>query len=239
MIRVTLEADPGRKINMPFGYEVTVPMSFGIVADPDQMVDFSGSRQLIDAERKEWFLDWNDPDLRVTMMEEAAAIHYFGDPRARSSDDERVKNKQLPEFNRERLRVARVWGDYLYSDQHGLYSTVRIQVPKVPVVSIIPIMPNGMVMTNAPVYRPWEFFDFESLLSADHEAEMEALRARRPRYFQAPPQPQGFDISKMTPEQIAQLAEALGAYAATENSKRAAQAMADQREANKARASHA
>lgn len=238
MIRVTLEADPGRKINMPFGYEVTVPMSFGIVADPDQMVDFSGSRQLINAERKEWFLEWDDPDLRVTLMEEAAAIHYFGDPRARSNDDERVKNKQLPEFNQERLRVARVWGDYLYSDQHGLYSTVRIAVPKVPQVNIVPIMPNGMAMTNAPVYRPWEFFAFEALLSADHEAEMEALRRRRPRYFEAP-EPQPFDISKMTPAQIAELAEKLGAYAATENSKRAAQAMADQRELNKARASNA
>lgn len=233
MLRVTLEADPGRKLCMPFGYEVTVPMSFGAITDPAQMVDFRGPRVAMPAERKEFWLYWDDEDMRSVLMDEAAAIHYFGNPQSTNREDERVKQGRLPEFIHERQRVARVWGDYLYSDAHGHYTTVRIRAPEVPHVSVVTITQSGTVVPGAPVYRPWEFFNFEELLSPDWERELEMLRQRRPTFVAAPP-PQ-IDLANLSPEQIARLAEQLAAYGATQGTARGQEAMRNHRDEQKAR----
>ena len=229
MLRVALEADPGRPICMPFGYEVAVPMHFGAVnfADPSQLVDFSAPRQMLPAERKEYSLHWDNEDMRSVLMEEFVAVHYFGNPMARSRDDENVRKGVVPEYNNKRLRVAAVWGDYLYSDQHGHYTTIRIRVPDMPRVTISPVTQSGVIVAGSYEYRPHAFLKFEELLSADAEAEMAALQSRRPRVFQSP---QSIDIAKLTPQQIAALAQQLSAYAATQNSERAGEAFRQHRE---------
>ena len=234
MLRVTLESDPGRKICMPFGYEVSVPMHFGSVIDPAQMVNFSSPRQELDAERKEYWLIWDDNDMRTTLMDEGVAIHYFGNPQARSRDNELVRKGQLPEFNRERLRVACVWGDYLYSDMHGPYTTVRIRVPDMPVVSIVPVTQAALAVPGAPIFRPHEFLRFEELLSPEAERELAALATRRPVFVATPP-PQ-IDLANLSHEQIAALAEQLRAFGAVNGKAKADQAFQDHRDAVAARA---
>jgi hypothetical protein len=234
MLRVTLESDPGRKLCMPFGYEVTVPMSFGAITDPAQMVDFRGPRVAMQAERKEYWLNWDDDDMRSTLMEEAAAIHYFGNPQATSREDERVKRGQLPEFVYERQRVARVWGDYLYSDAHGHYATVRIRLPEVPHVMIVPVTQSGTAVPGAPIYRPHEFLRFEELLSPDWERELEMLRQRRPTFVAAPP-PTSIDLANLSNEQIAALAAQLDRWSATQGKARGEEALRNHREEQKAK----
>jgi hypothetical protein len=231
MLRVTLAADPGQKVCMPFGYEIAVPMHFGAISDPALMVDFSAPRVAMPAERKEYWLHWDDQDMRTTLMEEAAAIHYFGNPQSRNRDDERVKRGVLPEFNNERMRVARVWGDYLYSDLHGNYSTVRVRLPKIPHVEIVPVTQSGMAVPGAPIYDPYAFFRFEELLSPDADTELATMAARRPTLVAA--QPQQIDLANLAPDQIAALAEALSKYSATQGRERGEQALREHREAVK------
>src|SRR5271167_1343157 len=170
MLRVTLDEDFGGPIRMVFGYEVVVPMHFGTVADPSQMANFRGPREALPAEARVWMLDFADEDKRSTLMPDEVAVHYFGDMRAAAGDHPDVRARRIPNYNDERIRVAQVWGDYLMSDKHGHYTTVRIAVPRVPKVSITPVNQNGMAVVGSWSYRPHEFFDFAALLSADAAA---------------------------------------------------------------------
>lgn len=229
MLRVTLLADPGQRVCMPFGYEVAVPMHFGTITDPAMMVDFSAPRQAMPAERKEYWLDWDVSDMRSVLMDEAPTIHYFGNPQATNDrEDERVKRGVIPNYNQERLRVARVWGDYLYSDLHGHYTTVRVRLPNVPRVSVVPVTQSGAALPGAPVYDPYAFFRFEELLSPDAEAELATMAARRPTLIGKPPTT--IDIANLSPEQLTALVEQIDRFAATRNSKRGEDALREHRE---------
>jgi hypothetical protein len=207
MLRITLDEDFGGPIRMVFGYEIVVPMQFG-AADPALMTNFRGDRQPLPAKARVWELDWVREDLRSTLIPEEAATHYFGDSRADSPDNELVRQRKIPNFNDERIRVAQVWGDYFFSDQHGKYATVRIDLPRIPKVSLAAVNHNGVVVDGSPVFQPWEFFRWADLLDAGAEEEMAALRARRPS-LGAQPRPPAIDIANLSPDQLDALANAL------------------------------
>ena len=206
MVRVVLDTDYGKRIKMCFGYPVSIPMQFGSI-DPSVTVGFRDDPMRVPVEPNTWWLDFASSDERMTTMPEEAAVCYFGDPRASGADNELVKARKIPRYNDERMRVAQVWGDYLYSDQHGNYTTVRIKVPNVPHVSVYKLDHNMQVLPEQAPYRPWEFFLFEELLDPAWEAELAALHARKPKF--APREPEKLDISNLTEEQIDQLAKML------------------------------
>lgn len=233
MLRVTLLEDFGKRIRLAFGYEATVPMHFGAIVDPAMMVDFRGPREPLPAKQNLWLLDWADEEMRSTLMPPEVAVHYFGNPNASSGDDERVRRMQVPEYNQERIRVAQVWGDYLFSNQHGPYTTVRIAVPDIPQVRIVPVNQNGVALSDAWEFIPHEFFRWPELLDANADAEMAAYRAQRPGRAVAPPPP-GIDISNLSPEQLEALVAQLDRYAAVRNSERGNGALREHREKVKA-----
>lgn len=209
MVRVTLEKDFGRPIRMCFGYPISVPMQFGGI-DPSVTVNFRADPVRIAVEPNTWALDFARPDMRSTTMPEEVALHYFGDPRSTTADNEEVKSRKIPNFNDERMRVAQVWGDYLYSDQHGFYSTVKIKVPDVPRIAVHALDHNMQPLADAPVYRPWEKFHWEELLDPSADIELEMLAARKPTFVRKDPQP--IDISTLTGAQLDQLAKQLALH---------------------------
>ena len=206
MVRIILDKDYGARIKMCFGYPVSIPMQFGGI-DPSVTVGFRENPVRINVEPNTWWLDFAHSDERMTTMPEEAAVHYFGDPRAAAADDELVKARKIPSFNDERVRVAQVWGDYLYSDQHGHYTTVRIRVPNVPYVSVHKLDHNMQPIPDAVPYRPWDFFHWEELLDPAWEAELYALHERKPKF--APRQQEKLSIADLTDEQIDQLSKML------------------------------
>jgi hypothetical protein len=205
MLRVTLLEDAGR-LRMQYGYDVTVPMHFGSITDPAMMVDFRSPPRALPAEPRTWILDFANEETRSVLMDEPVVVHYFGDMRAGPGDDERVRARTIPSFEQERMRVAQVWGDYLYSDQHGLYSTVRIAVPSVPKVIVQPVSASGATVANAWAYAPLEFFRFEELLSADADAEMLVRASRRRPMVPAGHAPAEIDLSNLSEAQLDVLA---------------------------------
>lgn len=208
MVRVILEKDYGQRIKMCFGYPVSIPMQFGGI-DPSVTVGFRDEAIRVAVEPNTWSLDFAHADERTTTMPDEAAAHYFGDPRATGADNELVRARKIPNFNDERMRVAQAWGDYLYSDQHGHYTTIRIKVPNVPVVAIYKLDHNMQPIAEQTPFRPWDFFRFEDILDAAWEAELASLHERKPKF--APRQPEKLDISNLTPEQIDELAKMLSA----------------------------
>lgn len=210
MVRVTLDKEYGKRIRMCFGYPVSIPMHFGNI-DPSVTVGFRDDPMRVAVEPNTWWLDFAHSDERSTTMPEEAAVHYFGDPRAKGADDELVRARKIPNFNDERMRVAQIWGDYLYSDQHGHYTTVKIRVPDVPYVSVQRLDHNMQVIADQTPYRPWDFFHWEELLDPAWEAEQAALAARKPSY--APTPPRAIEISDLTPAQIEELAKRLSLHA--------------------------
>ena len=205
MVTVTLESDFGGPVRMVYGYDVVVPMHFGAIVDPDQMTQMSQPRQPLPAQPKVWLLDFSDDRRRRTLMPEEVAIHYFGNPQSGSPNEPLVAASKVPVFNDERVRVAQVWGDFLYSALHGPYATVRIQVPRVPHVVV-----QSADQTGAPIegteYRPWTFFNWTEQLDPNHEAEMTRYYANRAPMF-SPTPPQQIDISNLSDAQLDQLAE--------------------------------
>lgn len=206
MIRITLLEDFGGPVIIRWGYEIMVPMSFGS-ATPETTASFSSREEPLPARPLIWTLDWRDEETRsIVLQEDGIGVHYFGDPRSTTADHPAVRSGQVPNFNEERTRVAMVWGDYQYSDQYGPYTTVRIRVPKVPKVVIHRASANGSAMLDTAFY-PLEFWKFEDLLTADHEAQYAEMLARRNRRPGAAPAP--IDPSNMSDQQIDALAEAL------------------------------
>lgn len=204
MIRITIEEDFGAPVQLKWGYEIMVPMSFG-PATPEMMTEFRGPREPLPAQPLMWELDYRDPEKRsVIMQEDAVAIHYFGDPRAASSDTPAVRDRKVPNFNDERIRVGMVWGDYIYSDMYGPYTSVRVRVPQIPRVVIQRANAAGTAMPES-AFRPHEFFRWEDMLVGDADAQYADMVARhRPRGLQG-----GLDISNLSPDQLDQLAAAI------------------------------
>jgi len=176
MLRITLDEDFGTPVILRLGSEVVVPMSFG-GPTPEVMTDFRGERTALPAKPRIWTLSWETPDDRSCLVPNEVAVHWFGDWRA-GSDAEAVRNKQIPGFNEERERVAMMWGDYKYTPLRGHYSTIKIAVPKMPRVTIHAVNANGSTVGDW-VYKPWDFFKFESQIDQDAKAEYEAaVKAR-------------------------------------------------------------
>lgn len=212
MLRVTLLEDFGSPFRLMFGYEVVVPMHFGAIADPTQMVNFSKPAEPLPAQPRLWSFDWASEDMRTALVPPEVVFHYFGDMRSLPGDHPLVRDKRVPNFNDERQRVAMVWGDYLYSALHGPYTTVRIAVPVIPKVLIQPVNQSGIVPSDAWAFKPHEFWKWEDQLVAEHEQEMVEYRARR-RMRPAPPvtptPPASLDISNLSGEQLDELAKLL------------------------------
>lgn len=208
MVRITLDEDYGEAVRMIFGYKIAVPMQFG-GADPALMTDFRGERVPLPAEANVWELDWVDDDRRSTLLPEEVAIHYFGDSRSAGQNVEAVRARRIPNFNDERIRVAQVWGDYYFSAKHGLYATVRIDLPRVPRVTIAPVNHNGQVPLNAPTFVPWDFFKWGELLAPTASEEMAELRERRRVFTPAPPPT--IDLSNLSAADLDALVVALQA----------------------------
>jgi hypothetical protein len=192
---------------MAYGYEVIVPMHFGAIVDPEQMVDFRAPRQALPAQPRVWVLDWADDRRRATLMPEEVAIHYFGNPESGPPTEPLVQMRKRPVFNDERVRVAQVWGDFLYSALHGNYTTVRIAVPRVPHVVIQSVDQTGQPLEGTE-YRPWAFFDWATQLDPNHVAEMQRYHETRAPLF-SPAPPPNIDLANLTGDQLDQLAEAL------------------------------
>lgn len=205
MIRITLLEDFGGPAILRWGYEVMVPMSFGS-ATPETTANFSVRDEPLPARALVWTLDWRDEEMRsIVLQEDGIGVHYFGDPRSQRGDHPAVKNGLVPAYNEERTRVAMVWGDYLYSDQFGHYTTVKIRVPRMPKVVIHRANANGSAVVDSAFY-PHDFWKFEELLEPEHEALYAQHLARRNARHGAPAT---LDVSHMSDEQIDALAEAL------------------------------
>jgi hypothetical protein len=205
MIRITLLEDFGAPVVLKWGYEVMVPMSFGPQADA-LTVEFSRRDEPLAARPLQWELEWIDPEKRsVILQDDTIAVHWFGDPRAKASNDPDVRDRRVPNFNDERIRVAMVWGDYVYSDRYGPYTSVRIRLPQIPKVVIQRTGPNGAPIAGADFF-PHKFWRFEDLLAGDHEAQYADMVARyRPQTLQTLP----FDVTNLSDEQLDAFAEAL------------------------------
>lgn len=205
MVRVTLDDDYGSRIKMCFGYDVAVPMQFG-GAEPALTVDFRGAREALPAVQTIYWLDWAIEDDRSTIMPEAAAAYYFGDPRSGGMDNALVKARRVPNLNDERQRVALTWGDYLFSERHGKYSTVKIDLPRIPHVTIYPMKQNGMTNLEAPIFKPWEFFKWEDQLDSNWQAELANYKATRNVAIPAAPV---LSLSDMSEDELDKLAAML------------------------------
>jgi len=232
MLRVTLLEDFGKRVRMAFGYETAIPMHFGAISDPALMVDFRGPREPLPAKQTVYYLDWANEDERSTLIPPEAVLHYFGNMNAASGDDVRVRNLQVPEFNQERNRVAAVWGDYLYSDAHGPYVTIRIKEPDIPKVRIVPVNANGVSLPGAWEYEPHAFFRFAEILDPNAAAELAALRARKPTV--APLPQQALDISNLSPEQLEALILQIDRFTAIRNTNTAREAHREKMKAGNA-----
>jgi hypothetical protein len=179
MIRVTLLEDFGGDINLHFGAEVTVPMSFGAF-DNHLVTEMRGERVGTPVQERRWPLCWKDGE-KSALIPNEVATHHFGDWRA-GTDLQAVRDKLLPSFNNERDRVARVWGDYLYAaekDGEKLgYTTVRIAVPRVPNVKLTNVNASGNHVGDW-TFRPLEFWRFEEILDECATREMARLQSRK------------------------------------------------------------
>jgi hypothetical protein len=162
---------------LKFGHEIIVPMSFGGQPTADNMTTFTRGNDPLPAVPRVWTLSWRDKDRRAALVPIEVAMHYFGDWRA-SSDREAVRNGLVPSLDLERGRVAMVWGDYLYSGQHGMYSTVKIDVPRVPHVLIEHANENGATVGDWK-YRPWDFFKWGDMLDPKAAQYRKAIQAQR------------------------------------------------------------
>lgn len=202
MLRVTLKEDYGKRLELQYGFEDVVPLYFGPQAD-DVTVDMSVKNPApMPARKRIFILDYANKDERSCLMPQEVVALYFGDWRA-GTDPVAVSNRRQPSFGVERERVAKVWGDYYYSDKHGLYATVKIGLPRMPDVEIAAVNANGANVGEWR-YHPLKHWKFEELLDENAAAEMAEILARRGRRSGVAP-----DLSQMSPDQIRQLAEAL------------------------------
>jgi len=206
-VRITLEepnvgADQGVDVMLRYGTEVIVPMNFGGYSD-ESSVNFRETPQALPAQPREWILSWNDPDRRAALVPIEVAMYYFGDWRS-DNDGPAVRAGRVRKLNVERDRVATVWGDYHFSTKNGLYSTVKIAVPKVPHVVVQNVNENGATVGDF-AFRPWEFFKWQDYLdpnaTAEYRAELDDRRNKSKSNSGI------IDIvSQLTPEQIDQIA---------------------------------
>ena len=205
MIRITIEQDFGAPVMLKWGYEIMVPMSFG-PASPEMMTEFRGPREPLPAQPLQWELDYRDPEKRsVILQDDAVAIQYFGDPRSAASDHPLVRDKRVPNFNDERIRVAMVWGDYIYSDRYGPYTSVRVRVPQIPHVVIQRTNASGSAISDS-AFRPHAFFRWEEMLVSDADAQYADMVARgKPRTLQGG----GIDLANLSDDELDKLANAL------------------------------
>lgn len=213
MLRITLLEDFGKRINLRFGSEVRIPMSFGAIA-PELTTEFSADRNLgrLQAEDRIWPLAWIEDEEagRSVLVPNEVGTHYFGNPLA-GTDVMKVRNKELPSFNDERERVARTWGDYFYSDRKAdgeivKYATIRIHVPIMPRVEIRVVNQAGNPVGENR-FEPWPHWRFEEMLDAEAEILWSDLLRRKGRMAaqQQAAKPGLLDFSKMTPDQLREL----------------------------------
>jgi hypothetical protein len=147
-------------IRLVYGTDVAVPMSFGGMTS-EAINDFRGPRQEIVAEPRVWLLHWDDEAMRSTLVPQEVAAHYFGDQRCK--DPAAVKALVCNPLNVERDRVAKIWGDYDFASEFGPYSSIKIDVPRMPKVKIQNVNGNGVTVGES-FYDPWAFFEFEKHL---------------------------------------------------------------------------
>lgn len=210
-VRITLEepnigAEQGVDVKLRFGTEDIVPMNFGPMDDANS-VNFRNPQVAMPAIPREWILSWSDMTRREALVPIEVAIHWFGDWRS-EDDGPQVRAGRVPKMNVERDRVARIWGDYHFSAKHGMYSTVKIAVPRVPHVSIRNVNENGATVGEW-CFKPWDFFAWDQYLDPNAKAEYEAdLLERKAKHGGV----SALDIiGALTPAQVAQLAEAIKA----------------------------
>lgn len=201
MQRITLNKPWRTPISMRLGAESVAPMDYGAYS-PELAVEFRRGRPKSQEKPRTWTMDYYDESKSIIVPNEVS-VFYFGDPRA-GSDQEAVEMKLIPSFNFERQRVADVWGGYFYSAKHGLYSTAKIAVPNVPDVTIENVNNSGTTVGDFS-FEPLKFWRFEELLDANAAEEMAEIEARRGKKSFA------LDLDSVTPEQLDELAERLGA----------------------------
>ena len=203
MLRITLlEPYPGT-LTFRFGYEVRVPMQFGAIV-PELTAEFSRRDEALPAEAREYPVNWDNENERTALVPNEVAVHYFGDWRA-GTDFEAERLGKIPKYNNERERVARTWGDFLYSDRAAngepvKYATIRIRTPEMPKVEITNVNAAGNRVGEF-AFRPHIFWRFDEMLDAAHKALFADYLKRRGQSLAQPT----LDISQLSPEQIREL----------------------------------
>lgn len=176
-VRVTLVEDYGKPVVMQYGHEVVVPMSFHDSPAPEAMTSFRAGVRPLPAQARRWHLDWNNQELRSTLMPVEVAMHYFGNWHARN-DQEWIEQFGLrATFNAEQERVAKIWGDYGFYLQAGPYANVRIREPRVPQVTIQNVNENGSTVGEW-VFKPQDHFKWSAMLdprAAEYREEDDAM----------------------------------------------------------------
>jgi hypothetical protein len=116
--------------------------------------------RMIPGEPIRYFLNWADEDYRVAVVPDYVARHYFGDWTIKPGEWDRSTPER--NFNAEKDRVARIWGDYkkeAWTRDMNWRGLKKVSPPCVPKVQI-QLLDGAQRAIPGSLYIPWEHFNW-------------------------------------------------------------------------------